>query len=69
MKIFEFSNLPSQQKRFRDLDKLNSVKFASGDLVFGSSQFLLLPLLPQIMRLDLKVFNKSDSNNHLDSLI
>ena len=45
---------------FRDLDKLNSVKFGYGGLDLGSSQYLLLSQLPQKMILPSKVV-KSDS--------
>ena len=34
---------------FMDLDKLNLVKLGYGGSVLGSSQFLLLPQLPQEM--------------------
>jgi hypothetical protein len=41
--------------RFKDLDKLNLVKFVSGVLVLGSGQILILPKLTQKIMLTLKV--------------
>ena len=38
-----------------DLEKLNLVKLGNGGLVLGLSQILLLPKLPQKMRLDSNV--------------
>ena len=46
---------PSTKESVRDLDKLNFVKLGFGGMVLGSSQFLLLPQLPQLMMLDSKV--------------
>ena len=46
--------------RTRDLDKLNLVKLAYGGKVLGSSQFLLLPQLPQKATLRSKLV-KNDS--------
>ena len=47
-------------ERIKDLDKLNMVKTCNGGKVLASSQFLLLPQLPQITLLDSKVV-KNDS--------
>ena len=42
-------------ERFTDLDKLNLVKIYNGSKVLGSSQFLILPQLPQKTTLASKV--------------
>ena len=39
--------ISSYTVRFKDLDKLNLVKICNGGKVLGSSQFLILPQLPQ----------------------
>ena len=41
------NNLRRHIVRFTDLDKLNLVKNHDGELVLGSSQFQVLPQLPQ----------------------
>ena len=46
--------------RITDEDKLNLVKFGIGGLVLGSSQFLLLPQLPQKRTLSSVVKNDSE---------
>ena len=55
-----------------DLDKLILVKIGNGGLVLSSSQFLLLPQLPQKIMLA-SIVVKSDSKieifNHLDALV
>ena len=53
----------------RDLDKLALVKLGYDGSVLGSSQFLLLPQLPQKMTLTLKVTQNLLENNHLDLLV
>ena len=55
-----------------DLDKLILVKIGNGGLVLSSSQFLLLPQLPQKIMLA-SIVVKSDSKieicYHLDALV
>jgi len=55
--------LPSTEL-LKGLDKLNLVEFAHAGIVLGSSQFFLLPQLPQNMpitskaiKIDLKIIN------------
>ncbi len=54
------------KKHFTDFDNLNLIKLGYGDLIFGSSQFSLLPQLPQKTMFDLKVV-KRDSYGSLDA--
>ena len=51
-----------------DLDKLNLIKLGYSCLVLGSSQFLIMPQLPQKMMLATKVVKINSKNNHLASL-
>ena len=53
-------NIILSMVRIKDLDKLNLLKLAYGDLVLGLSQFFLLPQLPQNKTLASKLL-KSDS--------
>jgi len=55
--------------RIKYLDKLNLVKIRNGGKVLGSSQFSLLPQLPQKMTLASKVIKNLLKNSHLALLV